>query len=131
MAGDSVSTEIRAFLVRCIRSVAQLEALLLLHASPRQAWNVPAVARRLYVGQEDAAQLLDGLVCCGLAVTDGEAYRYQPRDCEMRALVDRLAETYARSLVPVTRVIHERDIACRKFPDAAFSRGRRASRRRE
>lgn len=33
-------------------------------------------------------------------------------------MVDRLAETYARSLVPVTRLIHERDIAIRKFADA-------------
>jgi hypothetical protein len=41
------------------------------------------------------------------------AYALKPRDCEMLDLVDRLAETYARSLVPVTRVIHERDIAIR------------------
>ena len=118
MADDPIPTEIRNFLVRCIESVAQLEALLLLRTTPQQAWNVPDVARRLYVAEKEAAQLLGGLVGSELAVTDGEAYRYQPRDCEMLDLVDQLAEAYARSLVPVTRVIHERDIAIRKFADA-------------
>jgi hypothetical protein len=118
MADDPIPAEIRSFLVRCIESVAQLEALLLLRTTPHQAWNAPDVARRLYVEEGEAAQLLGGLVGSELAVTDGEAYRYQPRDCEMLDLVDRLAGTYARSLVPVTRVIHERDIAVREFTDA-------------
>jgi len=118
MADDPVPMEVRNFLTHCIESVVQLEALLLLRTTPQLAWNVPDVARRLYVEEGQAAQLLGGLVGSELAVTDGTAYRYQPRDCEMLDLVDRLAETYARSLVPVTRVIHERDMAIRKFADA-------------
>jgi len=79
MADDPIPTAIRTFLVRCIESVAQLEALLLLRTRPQQAWNVPDVARRLYVEEGGAAQLLGGLVGSELAVTDGEAFRYQPR----------------------------------------------------
>jgi hypothetical protein len=109
---------VRAFVVRCIESVAQLEALLLLRGPPQLAWNVPAVARRLYVEEGEAAKLLSALVSCELAVTDGAAFHYHPRDAEMMDLVDRLAETYARSLVPVTKLIHERDTAIRKFADA-------------
>ena len=118
MADDPIPAEVRNFLIRCIESVAQLEALLLLRTSPQQTWKVPDVARRLYVEEGEAAKLLGGLVSCELAVTDGSVFRYQPRDCELLDLVDRLAETYARSLVPVTRLIHERDIAIRKFADA-------------
>jgi hypothetical protein len=118
MVDDPVPMEVRAFVVRCIESVAQLEALLLLRGPPQLAWNVPAVARRLYVEEGEAAKLLSALVSCELAVTDGAAFHYHPRDAEMMDLVDRLAETYARSLVPVTKLIHERDTAIRKFADA-------------
>ena len=118
MVDDPVPTEVRDFVVRCIESVAQLEALLLLRGPPQLAWNVPAVARRLYVEEGEAAKLLSALVSCELAVTDGAAFHYHPRDAEMMDLVDRLAETYARSLVPVTKLIHERDIVIRKFADA-------------
>jgi len=120
MADDPIPQEIRTFLVRCIESVAQLEVLLLLRTAPQQAWSAPDVARRLYVEEKEAAQLLGGLVGCELAVTDGEAYRYQPRDCELLDLMDQLAETYARSLVEVTRVIHERDMTLRKFADGRW-----------
>jgi hypothetical protein len=118
MVDDPVPAEVRDFLVRCIESVAQLEALLLLRGPPQLAWNVPAVAQRLYVGESEAAKLLGGLVICELAVTDGAAYHYHPRDAELLDLVDRLAQTYADSLVPVTRLIHERDVAILKFADA-------------
>ena len=76
------------------------------------------MARRLYVEEGEAAKLLSSLVTCELATTDGLDFHYHPRDVEMTDLVDRLAETYARSLVPVTRLIHERDIAIRQFADA-------------
>jgi len=118
MAEDSVPAEVRDFVVRCIDSVAQLEALLLLRGPPLLAWNVPAVARRLYVEEGEAAKLLSSLVSHELAITDGSDFQYRPRDAEMTDLVDRLAETYARSLVPVTKLIHERDVAIRKFADA-------------
>src|SRR6187397_690760 len=70
MADDPVPVEVRNFLIHCIESVAQLEALLLLRATPQRAWKVPDVARRLYVGEGKAAQLLGGLVGSELAVTD-------------------------------------------------------------
>jgi hypothetical protein len=118
MADDPVPAEVRDFIIRCIDSVAQLEALLLLRGPPPLSWNVPAVARRLYVEEGEAAKLLSALVSCELAATDGSDFHYHPRDSETTDLVDRLAETYARSLVPVTRLIHERDVAIRKFADA-------------
>lgn len=118
MADDPVPAEVREFVVRCIDTVAQLEALLLLRGPPPMAWNVPALARRLYVEENEAARLLGALVSCELAATDGSDFHYHPRDAETTDLVDRLAETYARSLVPVTKLIHERDIVIRRFADA-------------
>jgi len=118
MVDDPVPAEVREFVVRCIDSVAHLEALLLLRGPPQLAWDVPAVARRLYVGEGEAARLLGALVSCELAVTNGSDFLYHPRDAGMIDLVDRLAQTYARSLVPVTQLIHERDTAIRKFADA-------------
>jgi hypothetical protein len=118
MVDDPVPAEVREFVVRCIDSVAHLEALLLLRGPPQLTWTAPAVARRLYVGESEAARLLGALVSCELAVTDGSDFHYHPRDAEMTDLVDQLARTYARSLVPVTQLIHERDTAIRKFADA-------------
>ena len=118
MTDDAVSAEVRQFLFECIDSVAQLEALLLLRESPRQGWDISELARRLYIDEAEAAGILNGLVTCGLAVTDGGVFRYHTRDDAHQQLVDNVALTYARYLVPVTKLIHDKSLGIRKFADA-------------
>ena len=118
MRDEPVSADVRDFLIACIDSVAQLEALLLLRASPQQSWDVPSVARRLFIAESEAAQILSGLVACELVVTDGASFRYHARDTAHQQLVDRVALTYSEYLVPVTKLIHNKSAGIRKFAKA-------------
>jgi hypothetical protein len=119
MNNDPIPDEVREFLTECIDTVAQLEALLLLRKSPDQDWNVSELAHRLYVKEAEAIKILSGLVSCELAITDGTSFRYHARDAEHQILITEVATTYARSLVPVTKLIHEKASGIRKFA-AAF-----------
>jgi hypothetical protein len=118
MTNDPISDDVRVFLDECIDSVAELEALLLLCESPDQDWRVSELARRLYVDEAEAGKILSSLVSCELAITDGTLFRYQARDTERHMLVGKVAATYARSLVPVTKLIHDKTTGIRKFADA-------------
>ena len=58
MTEEGVPPQIRDFLNGCIDSVAELEALLLLREAPEQDWAITTLARRLYVGDTEAATIL-------------------------------------------------------------------------
>ncbi|HVW75161.1 MAG TPA: hypothetical protein VHC39_16105 [Rhizomicrobium sp.] len=118
MTEEGVPQEIRDFLSRCIDSVAELEALLLLRESPAQDWDPATLAHRLYVSEAEGAKILEHLVHCELATKSGAGFRYFLRDAERRRLVDGLADSHAKQLVPLTRLIHERASGVRKFADA-------------
>jgi len=118
MPDNPVPPEVRLFIFDCIESVAHLEALLLLKDTPEQDWDVSSLARRLYIGHAKATAILEHLTACELAQRSGAGFRYHTRDAERRRLIDALAESHARYLVPLTRLIHEKASGIRKFADA-------------
>ncbi|HYJ35109.1 MAG TPA: hypothetical protein VEV64_03055 [Rhizomicrobium sp.] len=118
MPDNPVPPEVRLFIFDCIESVAHLEALLLLKDTPEQDWDVSRLARRLYIGHAEATAILEHLTACELAQRSGAGFRYHTRDAERRRLIDALAESHARYLVPLTRLIHEKASGIRKFADA-------------
>lgn len=122
MFEELIPDDIRQFILSSIDSIAQLEALLLLRAHPQQKWNVAAVARRLYITEQEALPLLAHLCEQGLLVpSDPKAveYAYQPQSTQLTQLVDRLAELYAKHLVPVTNLIHSKPrTRIQEFADA-------------
>ena len=118
MPDNPVPPEVRLFIFDCIESVAHLEALLLLKDTPEQDWDVSSLARRLYIGHAEATAILEHLSTCELAQRSGAGFRYHTRDAERRRLIDALAESHARYLVPLTRLIHEKASGIRKFADA-------------
>jgi hypothetical protein len=118
MTEEGVSAEVRAFLLACIDSVAELEALLLLREQPSRDWDAATLARRLYVGEAEATKILEHLVHCELAAKAGNGLRYHVRDGERQRLVDGLAESHAKYLVPLTRLIHDKSSGIRQFADA-------------
>jgi len=86
--------------------VAQIEALLLIWSSPEERWRLPEIAARIYTSETETAKALDGLSADGLVVCrNGAFFRNASVDAEM---IRRLQEVYARSLIPVTDVIHSR-----------------------
>jgi len=58
MTEELVPGEVKAFIGQHIDSVTQLEALLLLRAEARQAWDVSMVAKRLYATDFEVLEVL-------------------------------------------------------------------------
>ena len=109
MTDDPIPGDIKAFLLRHIDSIAQLEALLLLRDTAELAWSADTLAKRLYIPVQETAEILALLCADGfLATKGGEPLLYQYH-CMSRAqahMVDHVAELYARYLIPVTHLIH-------------------------
>lgn len=118
MRGGTIPDDLRDFILRHIDSVTQLEGLLLIRANPAQRWDVGGVTRRLYAKESDVGAALTRLCAQGLLACRDDAYRYEPQSEQMRGLVDRLATTYARLLIPVTEMIHNKEHHIRDFADA-------------
>ena len=121
MDNPSIPEDLRRFVLTSIPSVPFLEALLLMRADPDHAWRRDTLARRLYVREKTAEDLLADLCTARIAVAcqDAEAYRYAPADAGLRELIDRLADLYATHLVEVTHLIHSSlDRKAQQFADA-------------
>ncbi len=122
MDNKFIPDDVGQFIIEKIDSVAELEALLLLHSGPEKSWGVLVLAERLYLGEKEAFELLVGLCTKGLVVhktSQPPSYQYQPGSVECRQVVDRLAEIYAKHIVPVTNLIHARPkTRVQRFADA-------------
>lgn len=120
MAGDPIPQDLRDFILRHIRSVADLEALLLLRSTARESWRTDEIAQRLYIPPEMGADILKNFHTQGLLVqSTPKTYRYEPKSEDLAELVDRVAVTYAKRLIAVTTLIHgNAGSAVRSFADA-------------
>jgi hypothetical protein len=111
MAENQFASDVRHFILINIDSIAQLEALLLLCANPAEKWDVAALAKRLYISEQETSKLLASLCDLGLtAISDDDPLRYvyQPESDELARMVDRLADVYGKYLVPVTNLVHSK-----------------------
>jgi hypothetical protein len=118
MTEEPVPEDVRAFILAHIGSVAQLEALLLLRRHADEEWSAGATAARLYVTDAVAAEVLAQLCADGLLACHVDIYRYSPATPALLRMVDRLADAYARFLIPVTNIIHNNPLRLRRFADA-------------
>jgi hypothetical protein len=114
-----IPDDIRRFVLTSVPSVPYLEAMLLLRSGERPAWTPEDVARRLYVPQQSADELLRQLSEAGFVTTSPPGQvRWQPPET-LRGLVDELARLYSEELVAVTELIHTRqERRARQFADA-------------
>ena len=122
MSSNPIPDDVGQFILDKIDSIAQLEALLLLRANPTEDWDTAAVAKRLAVDEQQAGKTLLRLLEEKLVIAQaGEPprYRYQPGSQELRRMVDRVSEIYAKHLVPVTNLIHSKPkTRVQEFADA-------------
>jgi hypothetical protein len=122
MDRDPIPSDIERFLLKHIDSIAQLEGLLLLRSEPQTAWSIEALAKRLYIGEQQTAEIVSELCHSGFLIvktSKPRRYQYQPKTAELGNLIDRLAEVYARQLVTVTGLIHSKSKnRIQKFADA-------------
>jgi Mn-dependent DtxR family transcriptional regulator len=122
MTGDTIPADLRRFILTSIASIPYLEAMLLLRSESEQVWNSVSLAKRLYLGESNAAELLSKLQHAGVValVADQPAsYRYQPGSEMLGEMIDQLDSVYARHLVAVTQLIHSKaDKHAQQFADA-------------
>jgi hypothetical protein len=122
MAENSIPYDVKLFILKSIDSIAQLEALLLLRGNQAEEWEVEQVAKRLYISEPETAPLLKRLADEGFITARGDPplrYQYQPCSPELAQMIDRLAELYAKQLVPVTNLIHSKPrTRIQEFADA-------------
>jgi len=122
MTGQAIPDDLRRFLLASGLSVPHVEAILLLRGDVATNWDARRLASRVYVAERRAADMLGELAELGIVAAEEQPgeYRYAPATPELAALLDALAETYARQLVDVTELIHAAaDPVARQFA-AAF-----------
>ena len=108
MSPKDIPDDVRRFILTSVPSVPYIESLLLLRREPDSNWDAAQLARRIYVPEAQAAQLLEALESSGVAArASGEeaAYRYAPA-AELSSMLDKVAAHYASNLLGVTDLIH-------------------------
>lgn len=108
MKDPEIPADVLRFIERRIDSVPHLEALLLLREHPNATWSESAIAARVYVSRETAGVVLRDLAQKGLIGMSREApdlYSYNPQWDEY-GLMDKVAASYRRHLVDLSRIIH-------------------------
>ena len=119
MPTRKIPDDVRRFIQANIHSIAQLEALLIVHEHPDTEWTVEAMSARLYIPIEEASAILSRLTDNGLVISHEARFKYHPESDDLGRMVDRLAEAYAKHLIPVTILIHSKQgVRIREFPDA-------------
>ena len=123
MPNAPIPEELRRFVLTSVPSVPFLEALLLLRADPAQQWHTDTLARRLYIRDKVASDLLDDLCKAGMAAPcdppQAGCYSYHPSSAALRERVDQLANLYSKHLVEITLLIHSTlDRKAQQFADA-------------
>ena len=118
MTGEPLPDPVRAFVLKYVDSIAELEALLLVRSTGAQPWEARQLAGRLYINEAEAGAVLRALHRRALMSRDGSVYRYDPADA-LRVEVDAVAEAYPRFLIPITNLVHGKPRpSLRDFADA-------------
>lgn len=122
MPPDPLSADVRRFLAEMVRSVNELELLLLLRDNEQEGFTASRASRELYQAEGWVAGHLEALVALRLAERvedDPPAYRYAPADPPTRRTVDRLADAFARRRTRVIALIYRPEpSSAERFADA-------------
>jgi predicted ArsR family transcriptional regulator len=103
-----ISKELKDFIGNYIRSVAQLEILLLLHEMREKSWVADEVGRRLGIETEAASTQLMFLSEIGLLRRRDKkpvSFIYSPSEKELKPIIDSLAVAYSKQRVAVFSLI--------------------------
>jgi DNA-binding IscR family transcriptional regulator len=109
---EPIPEDLRRFILTSVPSVPFVEALLIFREAA-DAGGAPVtielLARRLYVSERQAAEILDQLRVARIVETlpEGAGHRYAANP-ELAALLEALAAAYRARLVDVTTLIHSR-----------------------
>ena len=101
-----LSEELQTFIRTHLRSVWELELLLLVSRDRGRAWSADELNRELRGSLGLISQILSKLEQAGLVGrTPDDRYCYQPRSPEVEGIVRQLEETYAARPLAIVRAI--------------------------
>ncbi|HUG55267.1 MAG TPA: hypothetical protein VMR21_16790 [Vicinamibacteria bacterium] len=109
MSADRLPAGVRTFITDHIRSIEQLEVLLLLQRDPEQWWSADGVAGELRTSRRSAEARLEEMASHNLLdVRTAEAllFRYHPVTAALDLAVKETAQAYAERRVAVTTFIY-------------------------
>jgi hypothetical protein len=121
MAGETLPTSVQQFLSKYVRSLEQLEVLLLLRKSADRSWSSAEVYEVVRSSRSSVDERLESFVQLGfLAKEDGPppTYRYAPRE-NLGIAVDETAGAYQKWRVRVIEAIFTPAVdPAQRFADA-------------
>ena len=122
MAAEALPPAVRQLLSRYIRSVEQLEVLLLLHSQPKRAWTADAVYDVIRSSKSSIAQRLATFTADGFLAEEAGSpttFRYAPKDEALRAAVQETATLYQTRRIRVIEAIFAPEVdPVQSFADA-------------
>jgi hypothetical protein len=122
MTRNQIPPDVREFVRREIKSVFQLEVLLLVHRTRERAWTVTEVSQELGIYLEIAETQLLSLTELQLIRTRDTlpvSYFYDPEDQNDEMIVEKLATSYAKQRVGIfTLILSESNSRIRRFAEA-------------
>lgn len=124
MSEQKLAPDIRNFLRRHIRTVEQLEILLLLRQERSRDWTAPEVFTKVRSSEQSVALRLAQFAEEGLLVTNNTVpatYRYSPRPASMDDVIARAGEAFQSRRVQVLEAIFGGDEASIVDPVQSFA----------
>jgi hypothetical protein len=116
---DEIPADIQRFLADNIRSIAQLELLLMLHRERQRTWTVADAARELYTAVSMTEPLLESLRAIGLVNLQGDQYQYAPKSKQLDQTVGELSQLYQQRRVTIINLIYSAPVQkLQDFADA-------------
>jgi hypothetical protein len=107
-----LSDDLRLFLARYVHSIAELELLLLLSASPDRWWSAAEVYKVVLSNEELVGRTLETFSQLGLAgKSETGTYQFSPASEQIRTLVRTLAGLYHERPTRIIQAIYERPVS--------------------
>jgi DNA-binding HxlR family transcriptional regulator len=103
-----ISEEVRQFVAKYIRTLDQLEVLLLVSALPDREWSATEVYNVVMSSPAVVTDRLESLVHSGMLSRTQQppVYRYQPKDKEMAQAISAVAAAYKLSRHRIVELIY-------------------------
>jgi hypothetical protein len=109
MPREPIPEDLRRFILTSVPSVPFVEALLIFREAQGTPVTIDLLARRLYMGERNAAEIVGQLRSSRLIepVEGAGGHRYAPAP-ELADMIEQLAQFYRTQLVDVTDLIHSK-----------------------
>ena len=122
MTRERLPPQVRSFLSAHIKSIEQLEILLLLLREPERWWSADSLAKELRTSPASAAARLEEMASknfLDVRITEELFYRYGPVSASLDGSVREAARAYKETPVAVTTAIYSSGLDdIRGFADA-------------